>query len=363
MSEDSMEMRRSAEASEWLVRLRDESHDEATVSNWLRWCETDPANAAAFECVQRMWRLMDEAIPSGAQARALLQTSGQAAVTDRAQAIARSTRGWRRSGFAVAASVAVAVVALWSGSRFFGWGEPAAPAISSAESIRENRTATLPDGSLVELGAKTSVAVDFSYGQRLLLLSPGQAYFNVKPDKKRPFIVQAGAVQVTAVGTSFDVKHQGDSIVVTVQEGVVAVSSPHRTGDATDATPWHVSGGYQFVYSEGRGTATLSSVDTSAVLAWRDGRLEYTRAPLADVVSDINRYALHPIEIEDPAIAKLTFTGTVFTDSIDSWLVALPGALQVQVARSAEGTVRLRPAQSGSNSDAAQAIAQPSSVR
>jgi len=64
----------------------------------------------------------------------------------------------------------------------------------------ENRRATLPDGSIVELGAKTSVAVNFDKGRRAMQLSPGEAYFKVQPDKKRPFVVHAGDVEVTAIG-------------------------------------------------------------------------------------------------------------------------------------------------------------------
>lgn len=322
-SENSLDVRRSGEASEWLVRLREAPNDEATVHGWLRWCESDPDNAVAFERVQRMCLQIDRVL-----------TDESAVAPSRT----RSSDAWRRwgkaAGMAIAASGAVAAIALWLSQS----GTPLedAPAL-----VQENRTATLPDGSLVELAAKTTVAVDFKVDQRLLRMSAGQAYFDVQPDKKRPFTVQAGELEVTAVGTAFDVKHQPGSIMVTVQEGTVAVSSHGTLRDTAGAAPWRVARGYQFVYSEASGTATLSSVDTSAVLAWREGRLEYMRTSLDVVVADINRYSLHPVEIEDPSVAALTFTGTVFTDSIDGWLTALPGALPVQVTRTAEGRVLL----------------------
>jgi transmembrane sensor len=369
VSQNSMDPRRSAEASDWLVRLRDEADDEATVDAWLRWCEIDPANAVAFERVQRVWRALDDVLASDADGGALLQEANPALeeevpLSRRAASVQRrsaeSRFGWRLSaGVALAASLAAAAVMLWAEHRFLEAGERGATEISSTRNIGENRSATLPDGSLIELGAKTSISVDFNYAQRLLLLSPGQAYFKVKPDKKRPFTVQAGPVHVTAVGTAFDVKHQSDTIIVTVQEGIVTVNSPHKAGDESDLTLWRVASGYQFVYSEAGATATLSSVDTSAALAWREGRLEYTRTPLADVVADINRYAMHPIAIDDSSVAKLTFTGTVFTDAIDSWLTALPGALPVQISRSPDGTVRLSGMPNASGKNAAQADSGP----
>jgi transmembrane sensor len=198
---------------------------------------------------------------------------------------------------------------------------------------------TLPDGSLMDLGARTTVAVDFRSNERRLQLSPGEAYFKVQPDKKRPFVVHAGLLDVTAVGTAFDVKHEPSRVTVTVQEGMVVVQPADGGRHVASEATWRVGRGYQFVYSGHDATAALSSVDTSAVIAWRDGRLEYVNTPLASVLADVNRYAEHPVQLVDPSVGRLTLTGTVFTDSIDGWLQTLPGALPVRIDRTAAGVV------------------------
>jgi len=205
-----------------------------------------------------------------------------------------------------------------------------------------NRLASLPDGSSIHLAAKTSVAVDFTGSERRLRMSAGEAFFKVRPDKTRPFIVRAGPLNVTAVGTAFDVKADQGRFSVTVQEGVVTVAPDKVPGRWVSDMAWRVGPGYQFQYSEREGTAGLTSVDTSAVLAWREGRLEYVNAPLAQVVADVNRYAPNPIEITDAPVGQLTFTGTVFTDSIDGWLRGLPGALPVQVEQGTTGRIQIQ---------------------
>jgi transmembrane sensor len=323
----SMDVRKTAEASEWLVRLREEAHDERTIAAWLRWCEADPANAGAFERVQSLWRQMDQ-----------FQPEELAPETPFPRKRVRKLFLRRAALFALAASCAAAALLLWHSAPWKA--QSPVPAVS-----RENRSTILPDGSAVDLGAKTSVAVSFSEDARSLQLSAGEAYFEVRPDPKRPFTVRAGKLEVTAVGTAFDVNHQPWRTVVTVQEGVVAVR-PIRTLHDGAAAPWRVASGYQFIYSEREGTAMLSSVDTSAVLAWRAGRLEYTRTPLAAVLLDINRYAEHPIELAEASLGDLTFTGTVFTDSISDWVTALPGALPVEVQRR-DGVVVLKKASEG----------------
>lgn len=334
MSEHTPEqVRQLGEASQWLVRLRAEPHSEEMVNTWLRWCEQDSANAEAFERVQRLWGQMDQAFEEIADSMAVVErTSLLASRASRA-------RGWR---VAAAFLCVVGAGAVWYALH------TRAPDTALNAPMPENRLASLPDGSSIHLAAKTSVAVDFAGTERRIRMSSGEAYFKVRPDKARPFVVRAGTLDVVAVGTAFDVKEIDGRVAVTVQEGIVAVAPIKAIGGWLSTTPWRVGPGYQFVYSERDSSVGLSSVDTSQVLAWREGRLEYVNTPLAQVVSDVNRYARQPIEISDAALGQMTFTGTVFTDSIDEWLQGLPVALPLRLEHTQAGPTLLRPATLGS---------------
>jgi transmembrane sensor len=334
------DIRRLGEASQWFTRLRAEPNSEESLNAWLQWCELDPENGEAFRRVQVLWRQLDQVYTDRAEIDALLQTENRPALVgaDRPSifaALAAILPGTRRLSWSVLA-VAVCLVGaglLWNGSHSSNGGPPL------ASTAAEHRTVTLPDGSLMDLGARTTVAVDFRSNERRLQLSPGEAYFKVQPDKKRPFVVHAGLLDVTAVGTAFDVKHEPSRVTVTVQEGMVVVQPADGGRHVAREATWRVGRGYQFVYSGHDATAALSSVDTSAVIAWRDGRLEYVNTPLASVLADVNRYAEHPVQLVGPSVGRLTFTGTVFTDSIDGWLQTLPGALPVRIDRTAAGVV------------------------
>jgi len=335
---DQKEIVRLGQASEWLVRLRNEPDSEEQLTAWLHWRDQDPANVEAFRRIQALWGQFDKAYPTGSEINALLGASGRRPreAGSRGSVLDGLLRGFlsdRRFRWAL---LAMCVFVIGSAA-FWEWGINEKAVSVAAPAGTAHRTVTLPDGSLVDLGPKTTVTVDFRRGQRSLQLYPGEAYFKVRSDRKRPFVVRAGTLNVTAVGTAFDVKHELDRVTVTVQDGIVAVEAegPERT--QTSNATWRVTSGYQLVYFTANAAATLSSVDATATIAWREGRLEYLNAPLASVVADINRYSDRPIVFLDSSVAELAFTGTVFTDSIDGWLQSLPAALPVRVVREPRG--------------------------
>jgi transmembrane sensor len=111
--------------------------------------------------------------------------------------------------------------------------------------------------------------------------------------------------------------------------------------DPADADGWRVSAGYQISYDASTNAARIAAVDAQRMLAWREGRLEYFSEPLGSVVADVSRYSARPIEIGDPQLANLTFTGTVFTASIDDWLGAVESSFPVRVVTTRDNHVLL----------------------
>jgi transmembrane sensor len=199
------------------------------------------------------------------------------------------------------------------------------------------RPAVLPDGSSLTLSAKAAAEVDFSGPDRdLKLRAEGEAYINVRHDKVRPFIVQAGTVTVTAIGTAFDVRREGDHTIVSVEEGTVRVAAPGAEG----RLQWQASAGYQIDYSEREKTGIVASVDVQRVVQWRSGELSYDRTPLATVIADINRYSTTRIVISDPELERMEFSGTVFVASIRDWLSAFEAIYPVRASEPSIGVIQ-----------------------
>jgi transmembrane sensor len=311
---------RLEQASEWLLRMDNPDRTEEDVNEWLRWCDEDPHNLVAFEAFQKDWRDLD----------ALKIDVGAAE-----PAPARSR--WRLT-VPVAIAAGVAVVAV-TGLLLRGQHEPSIPPqqVAAAET---NRAATLPDGSRVILSAQTSINVDFNGSRRNLDLSSGEGYFKVQHDRNHPFVVHAGDISVTAIGTAFDVRSEPNRVTVTVEEGTVEIAGSAFT-KAGLPTTWRAEAGYQLTYSSNGRTAMISSVDTSSALQWRSGELAYVWEPLGAVIEDLNRYSKHQVIIKDPAIATLRFTGTVFTASITDWVKAIEQAYAVRADTTPNGDIVL----------------------
>jgi transmembrane sensor len=308
---------RAHEAADWFLILR-ENASEQDLRRWVEWCVADPENLREYERVQEAWAAIAEIEPEASR-----PLRDQSAV--RRSRLSRL----RRYGLAAAACAGVVLASWWVRNPDIF---VAPPKVLSAQQTA-NMSATLPDGSMLMLAPRTNVELDFSGSARKLDLSSGEAYFKVHPDKHKPFVVTTDALHVTAVGTAFGIKSDTQAIAVTVEEGVVEV--------ANGAEVWRVGAGYRIEYDTRRGVARIAAIDAARALAWRDGRLEYFQQPLAAVIADVNRYSNKRIEINDPAVAQLSFTGTIFTASIDDWLVAVTTTFPLDVVV-ADDRVQLR---------------------
>src|SRR5690349_655385 len=60
---------RVSAATEWVLRLRDESLSEDAIGDWLRWCEADPRNQRAFDRAQELWALTRKLSPASIDPR------------------------------------------------------------------------------------------------------------------------------------------------------------------------------------------------------------------------------------------------------------------------------------------------------
>lgn len=143
------------------------------------------------------------------------------------------------------ASVAVLALGVGFGAyRMNVGGEVPAPFASAAPPADATKLA-LADGSEVTMAGATRIAVDRDEPEHVhLTLGTGFARFKVKPDKDRPFVVEAGEVSIRVVGTEFAVTRELDErgveqVKVVVDHGIVEVVRSARSpgGSAAGAHP------------------------------------------------------------------------------------------------------------------------------
>jgi transmembrane sensor len=192
----------------------------------------------------------------------------------------------------------------------------------------EQLSRRLEDDSVLHLNTDSAVTIRFSKTERLVMLTSGQAVFEVAHEPARAFRVLAGSAEVVAIGTQFDVRLQEDSTVVTVIEGRVAVGpSPlleKRGTNANDAPRYvQVDADQQIRVTAAEWPATPIPVDAQHTTAWLHREIVFDHEPLERVAAEFNRYAPKPIEIATPALRNLQISGAFATDDTDAFIAFL----------------------------------------
>ena len=168
------------------------------------------------------------------------------------------------------------------------------PVLASYSSqIGETKRVTLEDGTQAILGAATQIQAAFGPGTRVVRLSGGAAFFEVVADPDRPFSVEAGDLTATAIGTQFDVRSNAGVFRVAVAEGTVRVSYPFTIGGKATSlrSRRNLTAGQEVAATQQQGLRTVEAIDAGKVGAWRQGRLVYLGATVAELVADANRYS------------------------------------------------------------------------
>ena len=192
----------------------------------------------------------------------------------------------------------------------------------------EQQTRRLADNSVLHLNTDSAVTIGFSKTERLVVLTSGQAEFEIAHDPARAFRVLAGSAEVVAIGTQFDVRLEEDSTVVTVIEGRVAVGpSPmleKRGKNPNDAPRYvQVDADQQIRVTAAEWPPTPIPVDAQHTTAWLHREIVFDHEPLERVAAEFNRYAPKPIEIPTPALRNLQISGAFATDDTDAFIAFL----------------------------------------
>lgn len=308
-------------AADWWVRLRAPDATDEMVDQWLAWTQEDVRHLETFERVNEM----------ASRLGSLDRVSRQSLI----HAFARPTTPSRR-WLPLAAAASFAAVIL-GGTLYFAWGQ-LAPGVSTQvynSAIAQNRDITLSDGTQVALGAASTMTTQFSKGQRQIELKNGEAFFQVVHDTSRPFVVAAGDLSIRDIGTAFDVRRTGERVTIAVTQGRVEIADISQKPGEMQRGTLQVSAGQMVSYDPATSAMTVGSMTPEQATAWRSDRLEFIDEPLSVVVANVNRYSNRPLHIADADLGKLSYTGSIRTDALDSWLGALPQVFPLQVSKEA----------------------------
>lgn len=144
---------------------------------------------------------------------------------------------------------------------------------------------TLPDGTQVWLNAASSITYPTAFTEKERKVSiTGEAYFEVAASARKPFRVTVQQVEVTVLGTSFNISAYTEETAVktTLLNGAVKVSDRKTSKLLQPGQQAQVNGAGAFT--------VLEDVDTEETIAWKNGYFQFTDADMPTVMRQLEKW-------------------------------------------------------------------------
>ncbi|OOQ58663.1 FecR domain-containing protein [Mucilaginibacter pedocola] len=289
------------------------------------WLAADEANAVHYAQLKRIWdeslKLANTSTVDADAAYTRLQSciknmpeAEEAAIVP----LASKKTNW----LAIAAAVLVFVVAGYFGLNYLT-GPPKNISIASNNGVL---TDTLPDGSVITMNAMSRLSYPENFkGDTRQVKLQGEAFFNVKPDKTKPFIISVNDVTIRVVGTSFNIKSRNGKTEVIVATGIVNVAQNHKS--------INLNPGEKTEVGAGQGGLGKQNVKGKLYNYYATKELVCDQTPLDELVQALNAIYGSNIVIGNKAIAKLPIT-TVFKEQpLNQILTTVQETFRISVER------------------------------
>ncbi|SEW42546.1 FecR family protein [Chitinophaga arvensicola] len=246
----------------------------------------------------------------------------------------------RPGGFkkiAIAASVLLALLTAW-------WLMPAskpAPTLHvqlPATQQNTNKVIKLPDGSIVTLNENSELDYPATFqGKNREVSLKGEAFFEVVPDKSKPFLVRTGSIVTRVLGTSFNIKATGGTapISVTVSTGKVQVQQDNKTVLA------ELQAGDQLIIDKAAIAPLRTKANMKEVLVWKNDEPVFEDVTLETAIPLINQYYGVNIQIRDESLRTKKFTGNFINDPMKQALDVICKLTNAQWQKGADSTIWL----------------------
>lgn len=189
----------------------------------------------------------------------------------------------------------------------------------------------LPDGTRIWLNAGSVLRYygDLSGRKRVVELS-GEAFFKVRRDEKRPFILKADDMNIEVLGTEFDFINYAEFSTTEV----ILCSGSVRAFGGRLPRPVILKPGERLAYSKKDGRISLSQVTALNYSQWMNGELSFDNAPLSDIIANLQRW--YAVEIDCPEEwarqVRMSFA-VIRNESIDEILKAMSLVVDINYAR------------------------------
>lgn len=306
--------------------------NEADIAFWNNFQKENPDKQLAITQAKELYYLV--AIKSSAQEKEMIRNKVQEgimneAVTTPVYAISHRSK---KNFIWYAAAIVIAIVssvALWNNFSSANKEESRIVANYSASEFTTSyqsgddtrKEITLPDGTVVLLnyGSELKLAVDYDQSKRWVELR-GEAFFSVKHNADKPFVVITGNTATTALGTSFKVRnYEGDNIsTVMLATGKVKVQELSADQKVTA----------DLVLMPGEAVSAVDGLqksvfDLQLLENWRNANISFSAAGLDEIIKKLEFNYGIKMNLANASKKTISFTGKFHNKPLNDILEAI----------------------------------------
>lgn len=307
--------------------------DEETETYWQNWLQTYPYKVQDVALARQLILLLandTDAEPSERVIRQMWQTiqDGKSSNTILVEHPAR--RFWLSGASRVAAVITFLLLAtggvyLWQNRT-----------ITYATAYGESRRIKLPDGSVVDLNAHSKLTMNAHWPEAANreVWVTGEAFFTVSKKQRSgepvKFTVHTSDLDIDVKGTQFNVSTRKQQTKVVLSEGSIQL----RLKERADNQSLQMKPGDAVVFSkEKQKLAVKQLANPQASYSWTSSRWTLDDTSLQEVAALIEETYGLPVSFSDDALAKLTVTGVIPTNSLPDLLGTLESILTIKIDR------------------------------
>ncbi|MEM0911928.1 MAG: FecR domain-containing protein [Pseudomonadota bacterium] len=319
-------------AHQWYAKINDTSVTEAEKTAFQVWLNTDPSHREAYAKAEITWRLIDSnAINQRWDTPLEIEQTAKRSKLIRFKRWISTPMG---KGISVACSIIVLMISASTSYIQLDDKKNLQHSAIFSSDIRQIKTIELNDGTRVSLAPNSVIQTFYSDQRRLVNLIKGNGFFEVVNDKDWPFVVNANDVNVTVIGTAFDIEKNLNGAQVSVAEGTVelSVASNNRTA---------LLNANQRITVEMGTLGNIKNISSNEIGIWRSGWLIFDNVTLADVAADLSRYSNRQILVADE-VKDVLVSGRFSTQEIDSTLVTLTEVFNIEQVEFGMNSIQLQ---------------------
>ncbi|MBI9058583.1 MAG: FecR domain-containing protein [Labilibaculum sp.] len=301
-----------------LVAILEERATDQDKLNFQNWIDATPENEEIFQKMLKIWKSSKEIevfqrIDEAADWKMIKAKSGKSRKLN-------TTKLVMRYAATVLVLISLSLVYLYQTTPGFG-------KYAQSHAIMQKEQILLADGTEVFLNKKSKIIYPKYFNSKIRNVElEGEAYFQVKRNPNKPFIIKSGDAIIEVLGTSFNVNNKPDgTTIVSVNSGKVSLKN-QNTGELVYLT----KGEKGIIQKQELSESVNKEFNYKS---WKTGVLVFKETPMKKVFADLEQHYGVKITNKSLKIDTLTYTNTFTNAKLDKVIEELKIGLKVHVSQ------------------------------